>query len=89
MSSSLINSANAPVAIDNRHLNFERFIKLKQFITGSKLLVFQNYPFFNISSNISRGLLRFNLYRDFLTTNEDENEGLAPKIAISLRLKVA
>ena len=30
MSSSLINSANAPVAKDNRHLNFGRFVKLDQ-----------------------------------------------------------
>ena len=30
MSSSLINSANAPVARGNRHINFGRFVKLEQ-----------------------------------------------------------
>ena len=42
MSSSLIKSASAPIVKDNRHLNFERFVKLEQQNTGSKLRIFQN-----------------------------------------------
>ena len=61
MSLSLIHSSNAPVAIDNRHLNFEKFVNLEQPITGNKF--FKIYDiFFNTSSSISHGLLCLNYY---------------------------
>ena len=63
MSSSLINSANAPVAKDKRHLNFGRFVELEQSKTGSKLCVFQNlYVFLQHFFINFTGLLRLNLH---------------------------
>ena len=62
MSSSFVNLAKAPVARDNRHLSFGRFV-IRTAINW-KLV-----SFFNYSSNISYGLLRLNLYWEFLTSN--------------------
>ena len=70
MSSSLIDSANVPVAKDNRHLNCERFVELEQSKAVSKLRVFQNlFYFLQQFFKYSRGLLHLILYWEFVTTN--------------------
>ena len=46
MSSSLINSANAPVAKDNVHLDFRRFVKLDSQKLEASIVFPKVYNFF-------------------------------------------